>query len=605
MTNTATVPQYCLPIAVPDGGWTFTVEFTGGSPSSNFTAGVLAGAYYMDGAGDLSDLMFLTADALTLNDAGGTWTVVRVNGRLEFARTGQVGDVISSFEFPPASGDDIPSKVYGYTASTYTGAESEILENSTNFRALGDWRPRYCWTPDEILEQDDATPVAEAVGDITPDGGAVVDGLGERARLMQVMRFVPAALVKQTYTDQAAYCAYVSGPAEFGQELTPGDPNAALQVFWTFARVLAGPTPPVIRYAPDRDDPATFKTIIWPEVKFLSDFGMVAKVDQRQPLTYSVTCIGQLTEDSVARPSGSWENDCVDGGGGSALTEYDTFDDAYANGSPGDYFTVDIPANPGFTTAWRYVGQIMGAVGAVDHVFVPDPFGGPGVVPPGKISRTPWSSPLVFVDGANAATWITVTAQDAYVLSPTMPADQGGFSNTIELYFLMSQYRQPLSVQLITGPRLSPSPSGTRTFHATLRARAESNFTAIRSGISVNTTGATRRLENRAWFDGTYLGATTATWNSTATKQRLVASFVVDGSIFRATTHVTDTTGTNNAMEAVQDADTLFVGSAFQRYIRWQMPFTPGIVMQVTNDDITQTFYGVSANGLNENMYVP
>lgn len=309
MTDCATIPRWCLPIAVPDDEWELEISFSAG-PSPDFTATILAGAYYMDGSGDAFDLIAVTAAALNAADGGGTWTADRDEERIRFVRDGAVGDVLS-FGWPSA---DV-AQIYGYDDDPL-----EIIENDERYEQKGLFRARYCWTPDEFLEEDDVTPVAEAVGAITPDGDAVVDGLGERGVMNHVMRFVPAALVKQSYTDQAGYAAYV-GDSEHGADLNMADPNAALQKFWTFARVLAGPVPPVIRYAADRDTPDSFKNCIWPEVEFLKDFDGVAVIDQRQPLSYRVKIRGQLTSDEVVRPSGAWSDVC-DGGG--EPTEYDT-----------------------------------------------------------------------------------------------------------------------------------------------------------------------------------------------------------------------------------------------------------------------------------------
>lgn len=332
MTQCGTIPRYCLPIAVPAGGWEFDVEFSAG-PSSNFTATVPEGTYYMDGSGDSLDLILATQDALDTADAGGAWTVFRQNERIVFARDGQIGDVLV-FAFPNSEAQQI----YGYK-----GDAAEIISNIDKYESKGLWRARYCWTPDEWLERDDNTPVAQSVGDTTPDGYAVLDGLGERSRLEHLMRFVPAALVKQTYAGQQGYADYVgSAPNSDGNTLTAGDPNAALQKFWTFCRVLAGPIPPVVRYAPDRDVPAEFKKIQFPKNKWVDDFDAVAAIDKPQPLTYRVMMLAQLTQDEVARPSGAWE-DCASEGGGIPLFVH--IEAGLAGVSDGEWFGVPYEAS--------------------------------------------------------------------------------------------------------------------------------------------------------------------------------------------------------------------------------------------------------------------
>ena len=177
MTSVATIPQYCLPISVPVGGWAITVEFSAGV-SGNFIATVPSGTYYMDGSGDALDLMQVTEDELNSADATGTWTLSRTDQRIVFDRVGGAGDVIDVFDFPAPSGVDIPSLVYGLSTFAYTGGEPEILDNLVTFQIKADFRARYCWTPDEILEQDDNTPEAQAVGANTPDGDAVVASCG-------------------------------------------------------------------------------------------------------------------------------------------------------------------------------------------------------------------------------------------------------------------------------------------------------------------------------------------------------------------------------------------------------------------------------------------
>ena len=298
MTDCATIPRWCLPIAVPDAEWEFEVTFSAG-PSPDFTATVLAGAYYMDGSGDALDLIAVTEAALNAADGDGAWTVDRDEERIRFLRTGQVGDVLS-FGWPSP---DV-AQVYGYDIDPL-----EVITNDGDYEQKGLFRARYCWTPDELLEEDDVTPMAEVVGAITPDGDAVVVGLGGRGVMNHMIRLVPAALVKQSYTNQLGYANYV-GDTEHGSPLSMADPNAALQKFWTFCRVLAGPIPPVIRYAADRDTPASFVTCTWPEVEFLIDFDGVVSIDTRQPLTYQVKIRGQLTSDEVVRPSGAWSDVC-------------------------------------------------------------------------------------------------------------------------------------------------------------------------------------------------------------------------------------------------------------------------------------------------------
>jgi len=281
-----TKPQFSMAMTL-DSAWTVDVILSGAS----FTASVAAGTYYLDG----TSLQFFSALAIALtaadqaatSDGTAAWAVSAssTTGQVTIERTG-VSKTLTKFDFDTGQG-----RTCGFSLDSYTGAEGEVTtQTGTTITLTGMHSARYIWQPREYLMRDEHRPQRTVAYDQSVTGRAITDGFGASSPWHTrplVLDSVKGAVIYQYMADDSAYAATVSG-------MTAGDPNIALEAFWTDLLLQAQDgTPPTVRLAPDAAAPSTYTNIWMSDKEWMVSMEAALTEQSPHPVIYGVNILAQ------------------------------------------------------------------------------------------------------------------------------------------------------------------------------------------------------------------------------------------------------------------------------------------------------------------------
>ncbi len=243
-----TIPQIVYPLTLDsDDGPHLTVTHVDHT-DYDVTLGSSSGTdYYADGqATDFLDTLETALNAAITD--GGTWVVAWVGsglfGRVSLTKTGGT-KTVQEISFNHAS---LTGHMLGLTATTGTGAVTLTSEAIT-----GSYRVRWMFTPDTIATRFDPEPIYTVSSPQGPTGWGRWDVWGVYEVVTLHVPQLWGALAKVDYAADADHAGNVTG-------LTTGDANAPFLAWFDHLRLdKSDSTYPTLRYAGDRDTPATYE----------------------------------------------------------------------------------------------------------------------------------------------------------------------------------------------------------------------------------------------------------------------------------------------------------------------------------------------------------